>query len=1123
MELSNQGQTPMSTTMGSQPLPSSNIQPNQAEYPSMLYPSLPADWGAQPMFSMGASVPISSYYIVPMSQQSVQIGASRPDTPRSSGPQSLSRVSLRPPQQVLSIRTSLPTMAGSQPSPASKKLQSSVASPKVQMLKSTQSQSLNKRSAQKETPSRGQTQQLESVRSKFRESLSAALRTDSDHRNKNQSSENVQPDGSADQKKQVEVDTDPVSTTSQGVSSAKSEVLTSVDAERHEENKKLSNDLVSNTVTPTNADTQQQPENVSLQDDVLGQYTIVADELLQGHGLCWVSDFDAGISETSTQPNLKRSRTSDTDPSVADSLSESELKRMKSCNDDKAINKNNIIQKADDLAFRIEEELFKLFGGVNKKYKEKGRSLLFNLKDKSNPELRERVLSGDITPDRLCSMTAEELASKELSQWRIAKAEELAQMVVLPSTEVDVRRLVRKTHKGEFQVEVEETDGISVEVELGGNLLTQVPSKASEGRTKSEDKEGTDNKAGAQEKEKAPDGTSQDEDNVTGDKDLQDDSEYTDNEKSDLMQELMVDDLKDTENLPPIPSLDEFMQGLDSEPPFENLSVGTPEEDSEDRDEADTTVESEEFPEKEVKVSAPEKIGSEAELPSLQDKDKRESKLESPKHEVGSNLGPAELSEGKLIKSSPDRVDAKQTSAEKMLNHESAIHNKATTIPIIRESIWEGAIQLTMSSLTNVVAIFKSGEKPPVKEWRSFVEIKGRVKLSAFQEFVEQLPKSRSRAIMVTELCWKEGSQESGRQHLLQTIDSYVSDERVGLAEPAEGIELYLCPSQGKTVEILSRHLPKEHLESLVVPASSIIGVIVWRRPNIPRMSGHPRHDSSRRLSILKKPQVTGSTSGPRPSLPMNSLGAPPGFPVQRHHPHEEDVTDDVPPGFGPGVARDEDDLPEFNFVNSSNPAANVTTQAYKGRQHVHPSSARPVEQMRELVQKYGKRSSVQARPWDDDDDDDIPEWNPNQLNQQPTRQQQLPVAPTPPPPPPPPLQQMHPYQHQQQLFHQNAVQPQIPSNPLPQAYLRTTQQQPMQQLSLMQQQQQQLQPAQAWQQPNTWWPAQGGAATGAAAVGAVAPASMVQQSQYGVMPNSNNSVQGYGSGSVGGMAWRPR
>ena len=170
----------------------------------------------------------------------------------------------------------------------------------------------------------------------------------------------------------------------------------------------------------------------------------------------------------------------------------------------------------------------------------------------------------------------------------------------------------------------------------------------------------------------------------------------------------------------------------------------------------------------------------------------------------------------------------------------------------------------------------------------------------------------------------------------MQTIDAYISDARVGLAEPAEGIELYLCPPHGKTVEILSRHLPKEHQENLAVSGSSFIGVVVWRRPNIPRVpTSHHRHDGSRRQSILRKPQVTNPAA--RPSLPLNSYGAPPGFPNQRHY-REEDVTDDVPPGFGPGVARDEDDLPEFNFVNSSHPAANVSAHAYRaGRMYRLP------------------------------------------------------------------------------------------------------------------------------------------------------------------------------------------
>ena len=49
--------------------------------------------------------------------------------------------------------------------------------------------------------------------------------------------------------------------------------------------------------------------------------------------------------------------------------------------------------------------------------------------------------------------------------------------------------------------------------------------------------------------------------------------------------------------------------------------------------------------------------------------------------------------------------------------------------------------------------LFSSGEKPSTNEWRRFVEIKGRVRLTDFQEFLEQLPKSRSRAVTVIFFC----------------------------------------------------------------------------------------------------------------------------------------------------------------------------------------------------------------------------------------------------------------------------------------------------------------------------------------------------------------------------------
>lgn len=704
MEFSKQGQSTMPNNLGSQPVPSSNVQSNPPEYASVFYPSLPGDWGSQPMFSVGSSVPVSSYYIVPMSQQSVQVGASRPEVARPLGTQPLlSRVSLRPPQQVLNIQTSLPAMVGSQPSPATagRKSQQAVASPKVQMLKSPSFQSSNKRSAQKEPPSKVQPQQLESVRSKFRESLAAALSLDSDQQNKCQSPDNVQPDGSADKSKPAgDAVQDPVAITSKDVSTVNSDVAITVVRTGCEGDEKLSSDLISNMITSVNDDMSQQSNLVCTEEELLGQ-CMVTDELLQGHGLSWVSD-DTVIPEPNVESNLKRPRTSNVEPGATESLEESESKRIKSAN---ALAKDKEMhnQKAESLAFRIEEELFKLFGGVNKKYKERGRSLLFNLKDKSNPELRERVLSGDIAPKRLCSMTAEELASKELSEWRLAKAEELAQMVVLPNTEVDPRRLVRKTHKGEFQVEVEEPDGISMEVELGSNL-TNIPSKAVEDQTKSNEKSSVDGK-GVQEKDKASDSTSQDEDGRTGNNDMSRDLEYIDNEKADLMQELILDDVKDTENLPPIPSLDEFMQGLDSEPPFVELSVGTPQEDGNDSEEPDTTLEPEELPGTKDKASTPEKSASESDKPSTQDNN--EPKLESPGHSAVPNSDLIEPRDGEPSKSSPGKDEATKTATDNISNPDSIIQTKATNIPMIRESIWEGAIQLTVSSLSNVFAFFK--------------------------------------------------------------------------------------------------------------------------------------------------------------------------------------------------------------------------------------------------------------------------------------------------------------------------------------------------------------------------------------------------------------------------------
>jgi hypothetical protein len=51
--------------------------------------------------------------------------------------------------------------------------------------------------------------------------------------------------------------------------------------------------------------------------------------------------------------------------------------------------------------------------------------------------------------------------------------------------------------------------------------------------------------------------------------------------------------------------------------------------------------------------------------------------------------------------------------------------------------------------IDNQIFLFYSGEKTTAKEWSTSLEIKGRVRLDAFEKFLQELPLSRSRAVMV--------------------------------------------------------------------------------------------------------------------------------------------------------------------------------------------------------------------------------------------------------------------------------------------------------------------------------------------------------------------------------------
>jgi hypothetical protein len=563
------------------------------------------------------------------------------------------------------------------------------------MLKSMPPQlSAGKRFVQKELPPKAhsQMQLSESVRLKFRETLAAALSMESYGQMGQQCAGNVPPLGSAGGNIQADGGRMQGFTTAFQVAGKDDDENVTKVATRRSEHGDMSNSNLRPYMTiEVSDDMQQQTEHVPLGNKVSGNSSVVLDDLLQDQGLCW-SPIGASQSQSQSmsQPNPKRAKRSDVQAGVYASEIGPESKRAITTGETTEEKKVRI-HKAQSLAFQIEEELFKLFGGVNKKYKEKGRSLLFNLKDKNNPVLKEQVLSGGIAPKYLCAMTIEELASKELSEWRMVKAEEFANMVVLPHREVDVRCLVRKTHKGEFQIEVEETD--VTEVGLGGESPSYVPSKHVAVQTKSDDKTSVDNEVNGS------DNSVQDGVAGTCNNNTSNNLDYPPNGKSDLMQELMIDALKVTENLPQIMTLDEFMQDPHYQP------TGALQDDSR-IDKADKALKSDFFPTAKDKAAASDFLFH-SNLPSPQAN--CESKLESAMNKSVSILVPVEEPKGDvLVKSPPEKAVAEKPDTVNGSVPESTMHCKITPdAALTHDSIWEGSIQLSSSTLTNMVAIFK--------------------------------------------------------------------------------------------------------------------------------------------------------------------------------------------------------------------------------------------------------------------------------------------------------------------------------------------------------------------------------------------------------------------------------
>ncbi|XP_043361879.1 SPOC domain-containing protein 1 isoform X2 [Dermochelys coriacea] len=122
------------------------------------------------------------------------------------------------------------------------------------------------------------------------------------------------------------------------------------------------------------------------------------------------------------------------------------------------------------LANNVEKEIFNLFLCVDQRYKNKYRSLLFNLKAPKNKLLFHQLVLGEVSPQCLVQMNSLEMAPKELAEWRAKESKRVLEMIEKQEREPPRRCPTKLTHKGEIEIHREVDEDFTLE-DLYGSVL----------------------------------------------------------------------------------------------------------------------------------------------------------------------------------------------------------------------------------------------------------------------------------------------------------------------------------------------------------------------------------------------------------------------------------------------------------------------------------------------------------------------------------------------------------------------------------------------------------------------------------------------------------------------------
>jgi hypothetical protein len=176
-----------------------------------------------------------------------------------------------------------------------------------------------------------------------------------------------------------------------------------------------------------------------------------------------------GKSSKSSNGHKQRNKTiEDLNDKVRRSVAEA-LHRIlaKSLVPEAKVGQDDVEGYSEKIALEIEQALYDELAAkdgtakkpkdVGSKYRDKFRSISFNLRDAKNANLRNRVATGELSGEELVRMSNEDMSNPELQKLAQSVRKESIRESVLKVEEQGPR--IRKTHKGEEFIDMDEEHG----------------------------------------------------------------------------------------------------------------------------------------------------------------------------------------------------------------------------------------------------------------------------------------------------------------------------------------------------------------------------------------------------------------------------------------------------------------------------------------------------------------------------------------------------------------------------------------------------------------------------------------------------------------------------------------